>query len=242
MSSEHHRPHTTNTHGRGGRFQTIVYITSLIQLEPSDAVDRKPLGRYTAIVATLDLGPTNARIPEDAYRYIIRCIARGCSIPIGIELAARTERWGRLPSPDGVIAWAQETPERSKLYALARETAAELGAAELQHIADSALDGVTDDPGTMNAKVGHARLKLDARKWTAAKMLPHRYGDRIAHEHSGNVTISLDTGIRRIDGPIIDASIRNASLLDDAPTSLLADASDASESIAPMVRAVSLLD
>ena len=198
--------------------------------------------RYTACVATLDLEPTNARIPEEAYRYVIRCISRGCSITIGIELAARTERWPRLPSPDGVIAWAQETPERSKLYALARETAAELGAAELQHIADSALDGVSDDPGTMNAKVGHARLKLDARKWTAAKMLPHRYGDRMQHEHSGNVTISLDTGIRRIEGTLIDATVRTASLLDDAPTSLLADAGDQGESLAPSVRASSLLD
>lgn len=101
----------------------------------------------------------------------------------------------------------------------------------------------------MNAKVGHARLKLDARKWTAAKMLPHRYGDRMQHEHSGNVTISLDTGIRRIEGTVTDAVVRASSLLDAGP-SLLDDAGDDDAShvahldriAAPSVRASSLLD
>lgn len=242
MSGEHHRPRTTNTPGRTGRFQTIVYITSPIQLEPSDAVDRKPQGRYTAIVATLDLAPFDARIPTEAYTYVVSLLAEGYSVPRAIEKASQLGRWDVLPTPAGVYAWSTQNPERSRFYESARETAAEIGASEVQDIADTALDGVSDDPGVMSARIGHARLKIDTRKWNAEKLQARRYGQRIAHEHSGNVTISLDTGIRRIDGPIIDASIRAASLLDDAPTSLLADASDASESIAPMVRAVSLLD
>lgn len=120
---------------------------------------------------------------------------------------------------------------------------------EVTSIADDALDGVGDDPGVMNARIGHARLKTDARKWLASKLLPDAYGDRMQHEHSGNVTISLDTGIRRIEGTVTDAVVRASSLLDAGP-SLLDDAGDDDAShvahldriAAPSVRASSLLD
>lgn len=197
--------------------------------------------RYTACVATLDLEPRNARIPEETYLYVIARIAEGCSIQKAIA-AASASGHAEVPTPSGVIMWAHSSPKRGALYSQAKRTAAELGAVEVTSIADDALDGVGDDPGVMNARIGHARLKTDARKWLASKLLPDAYGDRMQHEHSGNVTISLDTGIRRIEGTLIDATVRTASLLDDAPTSLLADASDQGESLAPHVRASSLLD
>lgn len=179
---------------------------------------------------------THARIPEETYLYVIARIAEGCSIQKAIAEASAAG-FADVPSPSGVITWAHSSPKRGALYSQAKRTAAELGAVEVVSIADDALDGVGDDPGVMNARIGHARLKTDARKWIASKILPDAYGDRMQHEHSGNVTISLDTGIRRIEGTVVDAIVRPSSLLDAGP-SLLADASDASESIAPSVRAV----
>lgn len=204
--------------------------------------------RYTACVATLDLEPRNARIPEETYLYVIARIAEGCSIQKAIA-AASASGHAEVPTPSGVIMWAHSSPKRGALYSQAKRTAAELGAVEVTSIADDALDGVGDDPGVMNARIGHARLKTDARKWLASKLLPDAYGDRMQHEHSGNVTISLDTGIRRIEGVVTDAVVRSSSLLDAGP-SLLDDAGDDDAShvahldriAAPSVRASSLLD
>lgn len=160
-----------------------------------------------------------------------------------IGKARDSGRFSAVPTGSGFLGWVALHPDRIAKYDLARETAAELHASSVVAISDDALDGVGDDPGVMNARISHARLKTDNRKWLASKVLPRRYGDRMQHEHSGNVTISLDTGIRRIEGVVVDAVVRPSSLLDaDDSESLLADASDASESLAPSVRAVSLLD
>lgn len=34
-------------------------------------------------------------------------------------------------------------------------------------------------------QIARSRLRVDARKWAAAKLAPKKYGDRIAHEHGG---------------------------------------------------------
>lgn len=205
--------------------------------------------RYTACVATLDLEPRTDRTSADAYLYVFSLLAEGYSVPKAIAKASQQGRWDVLPTPAGVYNWATRNPQRRELYESARETAAEIGASEVQDIADTALDGVSDDPGVMSARIGHARLKIDTRKWNAEKLQARRYGQRIAHEHSGNVTISLDTGIRRIEGTVTDAVVRSSSLLDAGP-SLLDDAGDDDAShvahldriAAPSVRASSLLD
>jgi hypothetical protein len=36
--------------------------------------------------------------------------------------------------------------------------------------------------------IERARLKVDARKWVAAKLKPKKYGDKLQTEHSGEIT------------------------------------------------------
>ena len=41
-----------------------------------------------------------------------------------------------------------------------------------------------------SADIQHAKLRIDTRKWLLSKLAPQRYGDRIQHEHSGDVVVT----------------------------------------------------
>jgi len=56
-------------------------------------------------------------------------------------------------------------------YTRAREVQAEVWADEMVDIADSATD---------SQSANAARVRVDTRKWVAAKLLPKKYGDRVA--------------------------------------------------------------
>jgi hypothetical protein len=62
-------------------------------------------------------------------------------------------------------------------YARAREQRAEGIAEQILTVANGALTGRIDSD--------RARVAIDAFKWTAGKMAPKRYGDKITNEHTG---------------------------------------------------------
>jgi hypothetical protein len=64
------------------------------------------------------------------------------------------------------------------LYEKALQDRADRLAEEILEIADSTPpEGL--EPAAMSAWVAQVRLRVDARKWVAAKLQPRRYGDRI---------------------------------------------------------------
>lgn len=69
--------------------------------------------------------------------------------------------------------WLRDHEEFSKQYARAREDAADTLVDDLMEIAETEED------------VQRAKLKIDARKWVAARMKPKSWGDRQQHEHTG---------------------------------------------------------
>lgn len=48
-----------------------------------------------------------------------------------------------------------------------------------------------DNPGyKLNGEhINRSRLRVDARKWIAAKLKPKKYGEKVEHEHSGRLTL-----------------------------------------------------
>lgn len=86
-----------------------------------------------------------------------------------------------FPAESTVYRWLETEPEFREKYVRAREMQAERYAAEIIAIADdSTNDTQVDKDG--NEVVNHdhiarARLRVEARKWTAAKLLPKKYGD-----------------------------------------------------------------
>ncbi len=93
-----------------------------------------------------------------------------------------------MPSEATVRGWHVSDVEGfSAQYARAREAQAEHWAQEIVDIADTETDAAK------------ARNRIDARKWTASKLLPKRYGDRVELEHSGSIkTISDDELDKRL--------------------------------------------
>lgn len=81
--------------------------------------------------------------------------------------------------------WMDGDTELRNLYAHAREAQAEYFANDIVAIADEVeVVGVMTPDGVMDFKldpVGVARnkLRIDARKWVAAKLLPKKYGEKV---------------------------------------------------------------
>lgn len=84
-----------------------------------------------------------------------------------------------------VFRWLSEAPDFRDKYARAREAQAEHYAAEIVDIADEVEvkqvitpDGVVDFKLDATA-VARNKLRVDARKWIASKLLPKKYGDKL---------------------------------------------------------------
>lgn len=82
-----------------------------------------------------------------------------------------------LPSRETIRQWLRDVPEFVGQYARAREEQADHYAEEIIDIADTSED----------AQIG--RLRIDARKWTASKLAPKKYGDKLDLNHAGAVKI-----------------------------------------------------
>lgn len=104
----------------------------------------------------------------------------------------------RMPDVSTVYRWLTAHEAFREMYARAREDQADTLADEIQAIADEPMLGEKttikangDTEIVRGDMIEHRRLRVDARKWVAAKLKPRKYGERIEHEHGGNVTVKL---------------------------------------------------
>lgn len=78
-----------------------------------------------------------------------------------------------MPGPSTVYRWLESNQDFREKYARARELAGEVQAQRSLREALEAED----------AQIG--RLRWDARRWTASKLAPKKYGDKVQQEISG---------------------------------------------------------
>lgn len=99
-----------------------------------------------------------------------------------------------MPSKASVYLWLTKHPEFSDMYARAREDQADTLADEIIDIADDSTRDTILKPVGANGEmvevqntewINRSRLRVDARKWVAAKLKPKKYGERLDH----NVTV-----------------------------------------------------
>lgn len=103
-----------------------------------------------------------------AEQRVLDLVANGFSLR---QIAERLSGTGVTFEAGYLSRWLRETTDRAARYRTAREAAAEHLATEIVQIADSTL--AATDPN----QIASARLRMDARKWVASKLLPH-YSDR----------------------------------------------------------------
>jgi hypothetical protein len=129
----------------------------------------------------MSAGRPSSYTPEIARR-ICEALIEGRSL----RSICREEEW--CPSITTVINWLAADKEFLAQYTQAREQQAELMADELIDIAD---DGTNDWVEREMRKgkteilcdhehINRSRLRVDTRKWVAARLLPKKYGDKVA--------------------------------------------------------------
>lgn len=107
-------------------------------------------------------------------------------------------RGEEMPHVSTVYRWLSAQDAFRDMYARAREDQADTLADEIQAIADEPMVGekitrkANGDVETVEGDmIEHRRLRVDARKWIAAKLKPRKYGDRVELEHGGSMVVKL---------------------------------------------------
>jgi hypothetical protein len=104
----------------------------------------------------------------------------------GIDyLCSKHKSW---PDPKTVMRWLSQQETFRQRYADARARQADFIFDECLEIADDVSgDGERGDNGkeTQHAteQVARSKLRVDTRKWIAARLAPKKYGEQIAVEH-----------------------------------------------------------
>lgn len=92
------------------------------------------------------------------------------------------------PGYSTVMRWLAENDEFRENYAHARGAQADYLAEEIILIADDGQNDTykTDQGDKVDQDViARSRLRVDARKWYAARMAPKKYGDKVQTELTG---------------------------------------------------------
>lgn len=115
-------------------------------------------------------------------------------IESGITLTEITSIDG-MPSKPTINKWMMENPEFANRYAHARKM-----------MADTLADRVLIEAmNSHDAQIG--RLRMDALKWTASKLAPKKYGDKIEIDSQSqqNFTLSFSVPDRLQDSAALPA-------------------------------------
>jgi hypothetical protein len=97
----------------------------------------------------------------------------------------KADKTGVLPAQSTVYEWLLRHPSFAEQYARAREEQADTNADEILEIADERPPEFKDDKGRTyldQTYIAWQKNRIEARKWTAMKLKPKKYGDRVALE------------------------------------------------------------
>ena len=104
-----------------------------------------------------------------------------------------------MPYESTVRGWAMDDREGfAAQYARAREIGYQSMADEVLDVADDGQNDWMEREGQEDAgwvangeHISRSRLRVDTRKWLLSKALPKIYGDRVALDHGGAVSINI---------------------------------------------------
>lgn len=106
--------------------------------------------------------------------YVVSCSSKGIK-----KLCKLNKHW---PSHDTIYHWLTMEKEFSDLYARAKRQQIEVIIDEILDIADdTSKDNLINEDGKStidHEHISRSRLKIDTRKWLAAKLCPRLYGDK----------------------------------------------------------------
>lgn len=122
----------------------------------------------------------------------------------------------RIPSIATVMSWLTKKPDFLEQYTRAREIQAETQFDELIDIVDQPpeLSHITNKDGELvevkfdSSYVAWMKLRVDTRKWTAARMAPKKYGEHKQAEQTQDLTV-IDVNVR----DMMDVAVKRLELI-----------------------------
>lgn len=131
--------------------------------------------------------------------YSVELAAKICERVASGEPLTKVTQEKDMPSYSAVCKWLLEHEEFVEMYARAKDDCADYMADDIVRLSDERPP--LDQNGKHDsAWVQWQRNRIDARKWTAAKLKPRKYGDKILNQHEGgdpdkpilsNITVSF---------------------------------------------------
>lgn len=133
-----------------------------------------------------------------------------CERLVNGESLRKITRDDHIPAASTIFKWLLENADFAEQYAYAREAQADTLADEIIDIADNtANDTIIAEAGVEQPNtewITRSRLRVESRKWVAAKLKPKKYGDKLDLT-SGGEKLGLSAEI--------EASRRRAASGDD---------------------------
>ena len=153
-----------------------------------------PAPEKTAVAQqTKNPKPIPRRVFDQKVADII-CI--GLSEGMSLRQILKADTTGVLPAQSTVYEWLLLQPAFAEQYARAREEQADTNADEILEIADEYPPEFTDDKGRTyldQTYIQWQKNRIEARKWTAMKLKPKKYGDRLGvHGVEGAAPIATE--------------------------------------------------
>jgi hypothetical protein len=103
-------------------------------------------------------------------------------------LAKLCKLYPHWPNPNTIYEWRIKIKEFGEMYARAKQNQVEVLVDEILTISDdSSNDYIPNDEGKLvynSEHVNRSRLRIDSRKWFAAKLAPRVYGDKVENNHT----------------------------------------------------------
>jgi hypothetical protein len=137
----------------------------------------KPKPKPATVKAISEASKSNAGKPTE---YTIEIASYICEqVANGEKLKSIYDR-PEMPKRSTVYQWLAKHEEFAEMYARAQEDRADFFADEIVEISD-------DEKSDPNSR----RVRIDARKWTAAKLRPRRYGEKLEVGGEGGGPLKL---------------------------------------------------
>lgn len=101
-----------------------------------------------------------------------------------------------MPCANTIWNWIARHPEFCEMWLIAKRAQMLREAESILEIADDGrndwmqrrVDDGTFEPIVDKENIQRSRVRIDARKWLLAKMMPSIFGERVAVEHSGSIS------------------------------------------------------
>ena len=148
----------------------------------------------------------------EVWSRLLPLIATGASLPAALR---------QLPEPRPSLWWCKmavrNDPDLAERYRAAQELRADALADEIVALADEPMPAGLQG-AEASAWVQRMRLRVDARKWTASRLFPRQWGDRVevgVDVAAISVTAALEAANRRVaslEAEVVEAETSRARI------------------------------